>query len=110
MAAKNKLDAVVRNTFNCASLTGSYQAINPGGFSNDLAIYKMYNGGSLTVDISFNGIDDHDFIPSGGTFILDIQANKEGDRAAWPAGRETFVKGTANAGIIYETGYTIKRT
>ena len=108
MAAKNRLDPTVRNTFNCALLNGSYQALGVG-FASDLAIYKVYNSSANDVDVSFDGIDDHDVIPGNGTFILDVQANKEGDRAAWPAGRVMYVKGTAAAGTIYEMGYTLKR-
>jgi hypothetical protein len=110
MAANNKLEPVARNTFNCASLTGSYAVVSSGGFSVDLAIYKLYNGGSNDIDISYNGVVDHDIIPAGGTLVLDVQANKEGDRAAWPAGREMFVKGTASAGTLYEIGYSTRRS
>ena len=109
MAATSRLDPVVRQTFNCAGLTGSYQLVSAGGFDNDLAILKMYNSSTEEVDISYNGTDDHDIMLPGGTFILDVQANKEGVRIAWPKGREVFVKGTASAGILYVIGYTIKR-
>jgi len=109
MASKNRLEPVTRHTFNCAGLTGSYQVVNAGGFASDLAIYKMYNGSLNDVDISYDGVNDHDVLPAGGTFVLDVQANKEGDRAAWPVGRELFVKGAASAGTLYETGYSIKR-
>jgi len=109
MASTNKIEPNVRHTFNSASLTGSYQSMSAGGFSFDLAVYKAYNGGTTDVDVSYDGVNDHDFIPAGGTFILDIQSNKEGDKAAWPKGRQTFLKGTAGTGTIYETGYSIKR-
>lgn len=109
MASKNKIEPVVRHTFNSASLTASYQVVSAGGFAYDLAIYKLYNGSTVDIDISYNGVDDNDILPAGGTLIVDVQANKEDDRAAWPAGRELFVKGSAGTGNIYETGYTIKR-
>jgi hypothetical protein len=109
MADKNKIDPVEMHTFDTSTLTGSYQVVSSGGFSDDLIVYKMYNGGSEDVTISYDGSTDHDVIPSGGFFILDIQANATGNRAAWPAGRELFVKGSASAGTLYETGYTLKR-
>ena len=109
MASTTKIEPNVRHSFDTATLTGSYQKVLAGGFVFDLAVYKMYNGGSTDVDISYNGTDDHDICPAGGTFILDIQANKEGDKAAWPVGRETWVKGTASVGALIETGYSIKR-
>ena len=110
MAATNKLEYTVRHTFNTASLTGSYAVVNSGGFGIDLAIYKMYNSSARDIDISYDGVNDHDIIPAGGTFVLDVQANKEGDRASWPAGRELYVKGSASAGTLYEIGYSIKRS
>lgn len=109
MAAKNRAEPVVMHTFNCALLTGSYQVVSAGGFSKDLCVYKVYNASSQDVTISYNGTDDNDIIPAGGTFIFDIQANAEGNRAGWPAGRELYVKGTASAGTLYETGYSISR-
>jgi len=110
MSAKNKIEPVERHTFNCAGLGGAYTVVSAGGFVVDLAVYKIYNGSSSDVDLSYDGSTDQDIIPAGGTFVLDVQANKEGDRAAWPAGREMFVKGTPSAGTLYEIGYTIKRT
>jgi len=110
MAATNRLEPVTMHTFSCASLTGTYAVVAAGGFDFDLAIYKMYNGSLQDVTISWDGVNDQDIIPAGGTFVLDVQANKEGDRAAWPKGRELYVKGTASAGTLYETGYSIKRS
>ncbi len=109
MASTNKLVPNTRHTFNTASLTGSYQVVSAGGFSVDMAVYKLYNSSTNDIDISYDGIRDQDILPSGGTLILDVQANKEGERAAWPAGREMFVRGTASAGTIYEIGYSIRR-
>ena len=109
MASTNKIEPNIMHTFNSASLTGSYQLVLSGGFAFDLAVYKAYNGGNTDVTVSYDGVNDHDVIPAGGTFILDVQANKEGDKAAWPKGRETWFKGTAGIGTIYETGYSIKR-
>lgn len=109
MAAKNSIQPVERHEFNCLLLTGSYQVVSSGGFSKDLAVYKLYNGSSSDIDVSYDGVTDHDIIPAGGTFVLDVQANSEGARAAWPAGREMFVKGTASGGSLYETGYSISR-
>lgn len=109
MAATNKLEPVERHTFNCAGLTASYAVVSAGGFASDLAIYKLYNASSSDVDVSYDGTTDNDVLPAGGTLVLDVQANKEGDRAAWPKGREMFVKGSASTGLLYESGYSIKR-
>jgi len=107
MAAKNILQPTTRHVFDCSTLTGSYQSVAVGGFAVPLVIYKLYNASSSDVDISYNDSDDQDVIPAGGTFIFDVQSNAQGDRTAWPAGREMFVKGSATAGNLYEIGYSV---
>lgn len=61
--------------FDLTTLTGSFQALNPGGFDENIKILKIFNGSAVGVDISFDGITKHDFWPSGATLIIDFQAN-----------------------------------
>ncbi len=67
---------VPKAVFNPASLTGSYQVMNTTGFADSVKIFKLYNGStSVSIDISYDGVTDHDFIPPLGTLIVDLQAN-----------------------------------
>lgn len=61
--------------FNPASLTGSFQTVFASGFDDPIKIYKMYNGSDVAVDVSYDGVNVHDVLPSGGTLIVDLQAN-----------------------------------
>ena len=70
--------------FNATTLSGSYQVLNgasqqPGtglvGFSDDIKILKMYNGGTTGVTISYDGVIRHDYLPAGATLVLDLQTN-----------------------------------
>lgn len=70
--------AVTKSSFNPASLTGSYQALNGSGFDDSVRIWKLYNGSTtVSIDISFDGVTDNDFIPPLGTLIVDFQANND---------------------------------
>lgn len=62
-------------SFDLGNLTGSFAAMNPGGFAEDIKILKIYNGSQTGVDISFDGVTKHDFWPAGATLIIDFQAN-----------------------------------
>ncbi len=73
----------------------------------------MYNDGSTGVTISYNGVLNHDYLPSKGTLIIDLQANHS---AATTTGNGTlngrkgqlvYGKGTASsAGLnIYISGF-----
>ncbi len=72
----SRVQCVLKSQFNPASLTGSYQALNGTGFSDTVKILKIYNPSTtISIDISLNGVNDHDFIPPLGTLIVDFQTN-----------------------------------
>jgi hypothetical protein len=74
----SRVQCATKAQFNPASLTGSYQALNSSGFSDAIKVLKIYNGSStIAIDISLDGVTDHDFIPPLGTMIVDFQANHE---------------------------------
>ena len=81
----SRVQCVLKAQFNPASLTGSYQALNGAGtqsdasqvgFSDTVKVMKIYNPSTtVSIDVSFDGVNDHDFIPPLGTLIVDFQAN-----------------------------------
>jgi len=93
MADLSSVQCVLKASFNPASLTGSYQAMNGTGFSDDVKIMKLYNGSaSVSIDISLDGVNDHDFIPPQGTLIVDFQAG-HADNSAYGSGTLYVRKG-----------------
>jgi hypothetical protein len=72
----SRVQCVLKSQFNPASLTGSYQALNGSGFSDTIKILKIYNPSeTVSIDISLDGVNDHDFIPPLSTLIVDFQTN-----------------------------------
>lgn len=81
----SRVQCVLKAQFNPASLTGSYQVINGAGtqsnasiigFSDTAKILKIWNpSNTVSIDISLDGVNDHDFIPPLGTLIIDFQTN-----------------------------------
>jgi hypothetical protein len=111
MAELSSFQCIPRAVFNTASLTGSYASLNGSGFGDDIKILKIYNGGTLGIDISYDGITDHDFFPSGATIIIDLQTNHS-DNSSYGSGtlngrkgQIIFGKGTAGVGNLYIAGY-----
>lgn len=104
------LSAIPLTVYDTSGLTGSYAALNGTGVEAPLKVLKMYNASDVLVTISLDGSTDHDVIPSGGTFILDVQANGHG----WNGGNHSwrirdnqiiYGKGSAGAGNLYIIGY-----
>ncbi len=73
------VQCILKTVFNPASLTGSYQIMNgASGTSDNCKIFKMYNGSTtVAIDISLDGVNNHDFIPPLGTLIVDFQTNHQ---------------------------------
>lgn len=81
----SRVQCVLKAQFNPASITGTYAALNGAGtqsdaaqigFSDTVKILKIYNpSATVAIDISLDGVNDHDFIPPGGTLIVDFQTN-----------------------------------
>lgn len=72
----SRVQCVLKAQFNPASLTGTYQALNGTGFSDTVKILKMYNPSTtISIDLSLDGVNNHDFIPPLGTIIIDFQTN-----------------------------------
>src|SRR5580765_7080924 len=72
----SSVQCVVKSVFNPASLTGTYQPMNGSGFSDDVKILKIYNPSTtVSIDVSLDGVNNHDFIPPLSTLIVDFQTN-----------------------------------
>ena len=61
--------------FNPATLTGSFQPVFTAGFSDTVKVLEVYNGGSVAMDVSYDGVNLHAVWPAGATLIIDFQAN-----------------------------------
>ena len=106
------VQCVTKASFNPASLTGSYAPMNGTGFSDSVKIWKLYNGSpTVSIDISLDGVNDHDFIPPLGTLIVDFQTN-HADSASFGTGTLALRRGqilwgktAANSAYLQIVGY-----
>lgn len=106
--------------FNTAGMAGTYAPLNSSssyvvytgnGFPDDIKILKIYNDGTNGVTISLDGTTNHDYMPSKGTLIVDLQAN-HADNASNGMGLKNgrkgqllYGKGTAGVGNLYISGF-----
>jgi hypothetical protein len=88
-----------------ATFTGSYQKLG-AVLAQNARLIKFTNNSNKDATISWNGINDHDFIPAGSFLLIDVAANAEN---AWqfdvPAQTQFFIKGAAGVGLVYLSVY-----
>ena len=120
MADLSSFQCIEMAIFNTASLGASFSALNGAssyslytgsGFQDDIKILKIYNASTVGITISYDGVTNHDFFPSGATIIIDLQANHENNSAYGSGtkngrkGQILFGKGSAGTGNLYISGY-----
>lgn len=78
MAAEelSRVQASIKAQFDPSTLGATYAPMNGAGFSDAVKILKIYNPSStVAIDVSFDGVNNHDFIPPLSTLIVDFQTN-----------------------------------
>lgn len=107
--AQNSVKALVLSTFNSASVTGTYQSINSPGFTKPPFFVRIVNASNTAITVSYDGINDNEYIPANGVFELPSQANAQpkSEVALFPARTQVYIKGAAGAGTITLSGYYV---
>lgn len=106
MALKNKIAAIEVTSFDAALLAG-YMPINPGGLTEACFLIRIINNSDEDIDISYDGITDHDFLPMGETLEISFQNNSQPNNnvALIAKGTIVYVAGSGGSGTIYLAGY-----
>ncbi len=105
--SRNSVKALELATFNSASLSSSYQAIDADGFLKSPFFIRIVNAASTAITVSYDGTTDNEYIPANGVFELNSQQNAQPNNwvCKWPIGTVVYIKGTAGTGTIALSGY-----
>lgn len=109
MAVQNRVHALPIRSFNSASVTASYQALNGAGIPEACFILRIYNDSDQNITISYDGTTDNDIILAGELFDYNFSsmAQPGANPAQLAKGTKIYGKGTAGTGTIYITGYFV---
>ena len=101
MAYPRRISPLQLRSLNFAALVGGYVAVgNPA--ESPVRIVKFYNNMNKAVLVSWNGTDDHMYLPAGSFTLLDVSTNKiREDGWFIPAGQVFYVQ---DAGVAPTSG------
>lgn len=107
--AQNTVKALVLSAFDSASLTQDYQLMNGGGFAESPFMIFITNDSDEAITISFNGVDDNEYVKAGETKPIPAQSNSQPNAnvALWSKYTLVFVRGLAGTGTIALSGYYV---
>lgn len=84
------------------SISGTYATVGTA-FTHPMRLLKLINNTNGDLTISFDGVNDNDFVPAGGFTLYDLTTNKvQPDTTfVFQNGTQVFVKGTPATGTFY---------
>ena len=105
----NFINQIAIASIDSATFTGNLQAINsPSGLPNSCSIIRIVNNSDRDITISFDGTTNHDFLPDGGTYELNLLSGKLANDygVRMQQGTIVYVSGLAGGtGLVYLSGY-----
>jgi phosphate starvation-inducible protein PhoH len=107
VAVKNTVQAVPLTNIDSSTLTTTYQPINVGGLPQPCSIIRLNSTSTTAVTISYDSVNDHEFLIAGGSTTLSFQNNSQPNNfiTNMAQGTVVYAKGTAGTGNIYLSGY-----
>jgi hypothetical protein len=107
MAVRNAVTPIPLTSISSGSVSGTYAAINAEGLPNACVIIKIVNNSTEDVTVSFDGINDHDYIPTKTASLYNYQTASQPNNfvCLLPIRTTLWVKGTSGTGSIYLVGF-----
>lgn len=106
--AQNNVKAIPLTSVDSATgISGTYAAINTNGLPNACVMIRIINNSTKDVTVSFDGTNDHEYVPTMTNVLFQFQTNSLPNAlaAVLPVGTKVYVKGTAGTGSIYLAGW-----
>ncbi len=107
--AQNSVKPFLLSTVLSSAMTAFYAPLNGTGFSQAPFFIRIVNNSNAAITISYDGINDHEFIPVNSVFELPSQTNSQPNShiALFPKHTIVYIKGAAGTGNIYLSGYYV---
>ncbi len=88
-----------------ASISGTYAAIG-GPFTHPVRIMLAQNYTDVTLTYSFDAVNDHFVLPSGGQMIIDVSSDEfQGNGFLISVNTQMYVKGSPTTGSVYISAF-----
>ncbi len=108
MAFKNKVLPLPLTSLDSAAFTGAYILLSGiGGITQAAIMLHIANNSNVSITISYDGTNDHDFLLPNTDRELNFQTNNQpqNNAATLAKGTKIYVKGAAGVGLVYLSGF-----
>lgn len=108
MAVKNSVAPLPLSTIDSATFTGAFQLLSPAaGIAQAVQMLYISNNSNVVITVSYDGVNNHDYIIAGQTRMLNFQTNSQPNTsiAKLAKGTKVYVLGAAGVGLVALSGW-----
>ena len=107
--AQNSVKALELSIIDSVVIDTTYQSLNSAGFAHPIFFLRIINDSNEAVTISYDGVNDNDYIPANSVLEVPAQANAQPNAryALFNAYTQVYVKGDSGTGVVVMTGYYV---
>lgn len=107
MAIKDFITPLTLASKASSTMGASYAALNGTGMAGAAFYIRLNNDTNQDVTVSYDGINDHEFLAAGQVLEIPVQTNAQPGnyRALFKKGTIVYVKSTAGTGTFYMSGF-----
>ncbi len=108
MSVRNFVLPLPLSNIDSATFTGSYQLLSgAAGITNPAFLIRIVNASNIGVTVSYDGTNDHDFIPANSSIQLNFQTNNQPNNhnSLLQQFTKIYVKAAAGIGLVYLSGW-----
>ena len=88
------------------AFVGGYNALGTP-FDHPIRLLKVVNRTDVDLDVSFDGVTDHDIITANSFYLYDVSSNRDATAEEWyfAKGTQIYVQGAPTTGSVYLVVY-----
>jgi len=108
MAVKNIVLPIPLSSINSSAFSGAYQLLSgAAGITHACIILRIVNNSTMDVTVSYDGTNDHDYIPTKTVRDIQFQTNSQpqNNMCSLAQGTKIYVKGAAGTGFVFLSGF-----
>lgn len=107
--AQNSVKPFALSSILSSAVTSLYAPLNGTGFAQAPFFIRINNASSVAIIVSYDGVNDHEFLAANSVFELPSQTNAQPNAqvALFPKNTIVYIKGTAGTGNVYLSGYYV---
>lgn len=107
MANSNLVSSIPLASVDSSTFDGTYKVINSSGLPNACFMIRIINNSNKDITISYDGTNNHDFVPTLTSLNLEFQANASPANylAVLGQGVKVWAKAASGTGLVYLSGY-----